>query len=33
MPDTLCAGETEMNETRFSVLEELSQDSDRNGAR
>lgn len=29
MPDMLCAGETAMNDTRFSVLEELSQD-DRN---
>lgn len=30
MPDTLCAAETAMNEKRFSFLEELSQDGDRN---
>lgn len=33
MPDTLCAGQTAMNETRFSVLEELCQDGAGNGAR
>lgn len=30
MPDMLCAREIAMNDPRFSVLDELSQDDDRN---